>query len=260
MAIDETAPRSRRALLAAAAGAAGAIAASAAIPGSIRAADPDDVVKGTDNPTTATTTVTNSGDDSTAIAGHATGIGHGYGVEGTSTGGAGVFGWSVSAPDWDPPFEPANTAVTGVFGSAPAGNGVDTYGAGVWGYSPDAGVYGSGSTGVEGYGGYGVAGYSNGLAGGIGVFAFSPNNTAIALHAQGKVHFSRSGRKKVTSGKASIVVTLAGVTASSKVFAVFASNESGRWVRAVVPASGKFTVYFNTRLSSAAYVSWFVLD
>jgi hypothetical protein len=260
MAIDETAPRSRRALLAAAAGAAGAIAANAAIPGSIRAADPDDVVKGTDNATTSTTTITNTGDDSTAFAGHANGIGYGYGVEGTSAGAAGVFGWSISAPEWDPPFEPSYTAVTGVFGSAPAGDHVNTYGSGVWGDSPDAGVYGSGSIGVEGYGGYGVAGYSNGLTGGIGVLASSPNNTAVALHAEGKVHFSRSGRKKVSAGKASIAISLAGVTSSSKVFAVFATSESGRWVRAVVPASGRFTVYFNTKLASAAYLSWFVLD
>lgn len=260
MTMDETATRSRRALLAAAAGAAGVIAANAALPGTVRAADPDDVVKGADNPTTATTSVTNSGDDSTALAGHATGIGYGYGVEGTSAGGAGVFGWSVSAPDWEPPFDAAYTAVTGVFGFAPAGDGENTYGSGVWGDSPDTGVYGSGSIGVEGNGGYGVAGFTNGLPGGIGVLASSPSNAAVALHAEGKVHFSRSGRKKVAKGKASVAVTLAGVTTGSKVFALFATNESGRWVRAVVPASGRFTVYFNTRVTSAAYLSWFVLD
>ena len=50
------------------------------------------------------------------------------------------------------------------------------------------------------------------------------------------------------------------MTTSSKVFAVLATAESGRWVRAVVPAAGKFTVYLNTTLASRATVAWFVLD
>jgi hypothetical protein len=261
MSTDETTPRSRRALLAAAAGAAGALAASAAVPAAMRAADPDDVVKGVDNATTATTTVTDTGEGSTAFAGHATGTGTGYGLEGTALGAAGVFGWSVSAPDWggDPPFDPAFTLYAGVFGSSPTG--VDPYwGTGVWGDSPDTGVYGSGSIGVEGYGGLAVAGFANGTTGSTALYGESPDNSSYALYTKGKVHFNRSGRKSVSAGKSSIVHSLSGVTSGSKVFAVLASNESGRWVRAVVPASGKFTVYFNTRLSSRASVSWFVLD
>ena len=94
---DETtaAPRSRRALLTGAAATAAALAASAALPLGVSAADPDDVVKGVDNATTATTSVTNSTADSTALAGAA--VGTGYGVQGSSTGGAGLFGWSVEA-------------------------------------------------------------------------------------------------------------------------------------------------------------------
>jgi hypothetical protein len=259
MSVQDPTPRSRRAILTAAAGAAGALAASAVVPARIAAADPDDVVMGVDNPTTATTTLTNSAADSTALAGHATGTGAGYGVEGTSAGGAGVFGWSVAAPDWGAPFDPAATRYTGVFGSAPAGD--DTIaGSGVWGDSPEIGVAGTGGTGVDGYGGWGVAGSTNGLPGGIGVYAYTPNTSTFALYADGKVHFSRSGRKAMASRKSSLKVTLAGVTTGSKVFAVLATSEPGRYVRAVVPATGSFTVYLNATLASSAVVAWFVLD
>ena len=118
MATDELKPRSRRALLAAAAGAAGALAASAAMPLTAAADDPNDVVKGVDNATTATTSISFTGTDSTALAGRATGAGANYGTVGTSTNGAGVLGWSVSPPDpsW---FQREYTAYTGVFGYAP---------------------------------------------------------------------------------------------------------------------------------------------
>jgi hypothetical protein len=260
MSTEPLAPRTRRALLAAAAGAGAALAASAAAPAAMLAADPNDVVKGVDNATTATTSVTNSGGDSTAFAGHATGTGTGYGVLGTSSGGAGVVGFSITTPDWDPPFDPSIVTYTGVFGFAPPGDQATTFGAGVWGDSQNIGVYGSGGTGVYGYGGIGVVGEANSLANSVGVLGYAPSTSQWALVANGKVSFSRSGRKAVSSGKANVVVNLSGVKSSSLVFAVLATSESGRWVRAVVPASGKFTVYFNTSLNSSASVSWFVLD
>ena len=89
------APRSRRALLAAAAGTAAAFAAPAALPLTAGAVDPDPVLKGDDNATTADTSITDSGADSTAVIGNATGTGFGYGVLGTSTAAGGVVGWSV---------------------------------------------------------------------------------------------------------------------------------------------------------------------
>ena len=259
MSTEPAAPRTRRAILAAAAGAAGALAASAAAPAAMLATDPNDVVKGTDNATTTTTSVTNSGAGSTAFAGHATGSGSGYGVEGTSSGGAGVFAWSAAAPDWDPPFEASDTAYTGVFGYSPS-SPTETFGTGVWGDSPDTGVYGSGSTGVYGYGGSGVVGEANEVADSVGVLGYAPTSGQYALAALGKVHFSRSGRKSIADGKSNVVVNLSGVKSSSLVFAVLATSESGRWVRAVVPAAGKFTVYLNASLRSSASVSWFVLD
>ena len=51
-----------------------------------------------------------------------------------------------------------------------------------------------------------------------------------------------------------------GTGGSRKIFAVLATSEPGRYVRAVVPAAGKFTVYLNTTLTSSAVLSWFILD
>ena len=255
---DDLQPRSRRALLAAAAGAAGALAAGAAMPLAAAAADPNDVVKGVNNPTTTTTSVTDSGAGSTAVSGRATGTGAGYGLEGTSAGGAGVLGWSVSAPAAG--FLPSYTAYTGVFGFAPAHPGTDGVGTGVWGDSPDIGVYGSGGLGVLGYGGVGVEGDANSASGSVGVWAWAPTTSQVALKVTGKVSLSRSGRHAMASGTSSKGVSLTGVTTTSKVFAVLSTSESGRYVRAVVPAAGKFTIYLNTALTSSAVVSWFVLD
>jgi hypothetical protein len=55
-------------------------------------------------------------------------------------------------------------------------------------------------------------------------------------------------------------VNLAGVSFSSLVFAVLRSNRSGRYVRAVVPTTGYFTIYLNTTVTSSTYVVWFVLN
>ena len=260
MATDIDAPRTRRAILAAAAGGAAALAASAALPLTTAAA-PANVQTETDNASTDRTAITNSGADSNAFEGHATGTGTGYGLEGTALGAAGVFAWSVSDPAtyWDPAFDPAATNYTGVFGSAPASATDTAVGTGVWGDSPDIGVYGSGSVGVEGYGGWGVAGYANGTSGSIGVYA-QADLPSRALYVDGKTHFSRSGRSTIGAGRSSITINLTGTSSASRVFAVLHSNRAGRYVRAVVPTTGKFTIYLNTTVTSATYVAWFVLD
>jgi hypothetical protein len=226
------------------------------------AADPNDVVMGAANATTATTAINNSADNSTAFAAAAQGTGTGFGLQGTSVLGAGVVGWSVGGPV----VTPAELPYTGVFGSAPHSADVNFIGSGVWGDSPDTGVYGSGSTGVWGYGGIGVYGY-----GGIGVYGESASTSAgvvalaksptdLALDVRGKVKFSRSGRSTIGAGKSNLAVTLAGVSTSSRVFAVLHSNRTGRWVQSVVPATGKFTIYLNGTVTSSTYVAWFVLN
>lgn len=257
MSQEPDSPRSRRAILTAAAASAAAVAASAILPRVASAHDPDDVALNLPNATTATTSITNATADNDALSGNAAGFG--FGLLGTSAAGGGIVGWSVRAPDVSL-FPPSALAVTGIFGSAPAGDGVTTVGTGVWGDSPDIGLYGSGSTGVYGYGGIGVEGDANAVPGSVGVRAWAPSTAQLALKVTGKVQFSRSGRQAMSTGKSSVVKTLAGVTSTSKVFAVLATSESGRYVRAVVPAAGKFTIYLNTTLTSSAVVSWFVLD
>lgn len=260
MASDSSALRSRRALLTAAAGSAAAVVASAALPLGVAAA-PTAMSTEQDNPSAADTSITDSGADSTAFTAKATGTGAGFGLQGTSLGGGGVVGWSVSDPtSYWPSFDPAFTQYAGVFGSAPAYPEPDFLATGVWGDSPDIGVYGSGTYGALGFGAIGVWGEANTNPGSIGVHAFAPTTGQTALKVTGKVSFSRSGRTNIASGKSSIVISLAGVAANSRVFAVLASNRSGRYVRAVVPAAGKFTVYLNTTVTSTTVVTWFVLD
>ena len=252
--------RSRRALLAAAAGSAAALAASAALPLAASAA-PTAMSTEQDNPSAANTSVTDSGAGSTAFAGNATGTGAGYGLLGTSTGGGGVVGWSVSPPtSYWPTFDPAFTQYTGVFGSSPTAPDPDFVATGVWGDSPDIGVYGSGGAGVQGFGAVGVDGWANNGAGSIAVRATAPTVGQYGLKVTGKVSFNRAGRASIGAGKSTLTVSMSGVTASSRVFAMLASNRSGRYVRAVVPASGKFTIYLNTTVTSSTAVAYLVLD
>ena len=247
------APRSRRALLAAAAGGAAALAASAAMPLSLAAHDADDVQLGTANASTATTSIADSTADSDAFAASAEGTG--IGLSGTSTGGAGVWAWSISAPPgWDPTFG----SYTGVYGFSPASPTTDTVGTGVFGDSDDWGIYGQGNIGIYGYGNVGVVGESAGAQ--AGVVALGASASSVALEVIGRAKFSRSGRTSMGKGKSSLKVTLAGTTTSSHVFAVMGSVQTGRYVRAVVPASGSFTVYLNTTTTAAAYIHWFVIN
>ena len=140
-----------------------------------------------------------------------------------------------------PEFLPDFTTHTGVFGSAPEGDGISSFGTGVWGTSPNIGVYGSGGAGVYGYGGNGVVGESAGSA--AGVLAVASSATGLGLEVQGKVKFSRSGRATLGAGRSNIRVNLAGVTTSSRVFAVLHSNRTGRWVQSVSrpPATSRST-------------------
>ena len=134
-------------------------------------------------------------------------------------------------------------------------------GTGVWGDSADFGVYGTGSVGVYGYAesGIGVIGESDSTST-PAIIAYGATASSPALEVQGKVKFNRAGRKTIGAGKSTLVVTMAGVTTTSKVLAVLNSNRSSRYVRAVVPATGKFTIYLNSSVSSSTYVAYFVFD
>jgi hypothetical protein len=253
---NASAPRSRRALLAAAAGGAAALAASAALPLTAMAANGEPVLQGhgsPENDTTGTTSINNSMPNSDAFAAQAAGTG--FGITGSSTGGAGIVGWSIS----DPNLPPANGAYTGIYGWSPAGPIDGPVGAGVVGESEDWGVYGHGYVGVYGYGANGVVGEASSVSG-AGVTAYGLGANDLALDVVGKVRFNRSGRTSVAAGQSTKTIKLAGVSSSSRVFAVLHSNRSGRYVRAVVPTAGSFKIYLNATVSSSTYVAWFVLN
>ena len=240
MASDPNAPRSRRALLTAAAGGAAALAASAAMPLTTMAA-PVNLQTEQDNPTIDTTSVTQS------AAAHVA-----FKARTTNTDAAGLVGSTGDETDID-----AETPFTGVYGFSQADDEAGL-GSGVWGSSPDTGVVGSGSTGVLGFGTTAVVGIGD--PGGIGVVAVGDTATDLGLYVDGKVHFTRSGRASIGTGKSSVKVTLPGTTSQSRVFALLHSNRSSRWVRAVVPTTGSFTIYLNASMTQATYVAWFVID
>lgn len=259
--------RTRRSLLTAAAGGAAALAVGAIKPGAVAAGVPEPVIQDTDNATVAATGVTNATNDVNALYGTASASG--TGVEGNSETGKGVRGHSADTSDPETNTENAgvvgiagdvggvnsNIALTGVYGYADPSLVDGFVGAGVWGDSADWGVIGSGSGGVLGDGVIGVYGFT-GAGDGFGVLAEAGETSALALGVAGKAVFSRSGRTTVNSGSKKKVVTLAGATTNTLVFAVLAQNRDGRYVRAAVPESGKFTVYLNANVGKDTKVSW----
>jgi hypothetical protein len=278
--------KSRRALLAATVGgAAAALAATAAAPASVLAGLDGDVVLGATNSSATTTEIDASAANVDAFKGTATGTGSGVvatsvngpAVDATATGTGSAVGASAadgpaviaskSAPDTTAVVYATSgttgaatldeTPFTGVYGFTETDP--EILGTGVWGDSADVGVYGSGGTGTIGYGFWGVYGESA-SPGGIGIYAFASSTDRRALYVDGKVGFRRSGKATISAGHSSIVVNLTGVSASSMVFAQIASNRSGRWVRAVVPTTGKFTVYLNTTVTAATFVIWWVIN
>jgi hypothetical protein len=262
---EDTKLRSRRSLLAAAAAGAAAAAASSIAPAKVAAASTTMMTE-VDNATVATTSISKSAASTATFVANAIGSNaieantdQGTGVTGASTdtsdpagntrnaGVVGVAGLTSSIAD--------NIGLTGVYGYADASPDPSFVGAGVWGDSPDIGVVGSGATGVQGIGFWGVQGYAN-QSGAIAVYAQSDNSAARALRVEGRAEFTRSGRTTIASGASTKKVSLFGCTSSSLVIAVLASNRSGRYIRAVVPSTGYFTIYLNTSVTSTTNISW----
>jgi hypothetical protein len=262
---DETKLRSRRSILAAAAAGAAAAAAATIRPATVAAASTA-VLTEVNNPTGATTAITNSV-PSFALVGNVAGAG--TGLKGHSDSGIGTLGDSADTSDpatntqnagvvgvaGDVSSVAENIGLTGVYGYADASPADTFVGAGVWGDSPDIGVVGTGATGVQGIGIWGLQGYTQ-EPGGIAVYAQSADDGARALRVEGRAEFTRSGRLTMASGTSSKKVTLAGCTSSSLIMAVMASNRTGRYVRAVVPAAGSFTIYLNGTLPSNTNIAW----
>ena len=249
MAPDPNALRSRRALLTAAAGGAAAVVATAAAPASVLAL-PTAVLTETANTSTAQTSLTMTSATATDVA---------FKVSSTTNTAA-----SLIATDGDTTNIATDTGFTGVYGWAEGAPSDDPnhIGSGVWGDSDDLGVVGTGSIGVEGDGFFGVLGVGANDPAAVGVLATGWDGTGnyIALDVRGKAKFSRSGRTTIGTGKSSVKINLAGVSFSSLVFAVLRSNRTNRYVRAVVPTTGSFTIYLNAAVTSSSYVVWFVVN
>jgi hypothetical protein len=293
MSADNSALRSRRAILASALGGLGAVvAAKLANPVNVSAATGDPLVIDSANTGSDTTLLTTSGSGE-ALAG----VGDGGGLSGTSGAAVGVRGHnSVTEPSTfedftnntgvmgtagDTPFMSPNTDETGVYGYAnlsPSSSGVwgeSTEGAGVIG-TGDTGVYGSGYFGVYAYGRVGVTGdvdtTSTGVYGfvgaalaptptpGVAVEARSASTAQIALNVLGRVKFNRSGRTYVATNASSRKITMAGVSTSSYIIATLQTRRSGVYVHAVVPAAGYFTIYLNKAVTANTYVGYLVIN
>ena len=248
MASDPNAPRSRRALLTAAAGGAAAVAATAAMPLTTLAADDDPVLVGHAHTGATETSITTTSADAINDPQIA------FKARLTGTEAAALVGTTGDETN----SSVDDTSWTGVYGWCPTNPDTSFFSTGLWGDGEDVGSYGSGSIGVMGDGAIGVVGRAD--VGGIGVQARNFDPTSVGLQVVGKVLFSRSGRSTIGAGRSSIKINLAGTTSSSRVFAVLHSNRSGRYVRAVVPTTGSFTVYLNTTVTAASYVAWFVIN
>ncbi|HEX9377451.1 MAG TPA: hypothetical protein VGB19_14595 [Actinomycetota bacterium] len=148
----------------------------------------------------------------------------GYGVEGRTVKGTGVYGH--------------NTGSTGI---------------GVWGQT---GGVGSGVFGEATTNGVGVFGDS---ASGTGVQARSA--TGPALNVIGKARFSRSGLAFLPSGSNHVTVNMSGATTGSMILATV-QQQGAFFVKNVVPATGSFTIYLNKAPASGytVIVAYFVLN
>jgi hypothetical protein len=189
-----------------------------------------------------------------AVHGHA---GEGAGVMGTSDTSVGAYAvvGDATAAQVSP-----NTDYTGVYGFVD-GTGVPPgfFATGVWGDSfSGEGVFGSGSIGVAGVGGFGVAGFSD-VPGGIGVLADS-TAPAIALHVNGKAHFSRSGKASVGRTRTYVSVSVPGATGASMVLATIQANKLGLYVKGAVATTNRITIYLSKKPPVTVKVAWIVLD
>jgi hypothetical protein len=290
MSVDSSAPRSRRAVLAAALGGLGAVVVSRFVtPEAVKAADGDAVLVGSARTGATETSITVSGSANAIVGSSDTGTGlRGASTStaiadlanpGSATGMIGTAG--ATGTPGDPGGTALNTSETGVYGFANTSSGSN----GIWGDSfGGAGVFGTGDTGVYGSGYWGVYGTGTiavmgdgtatetgvyGFAGnvsappppaGVGVQATAGSTAQTALNVTGKAKFSRSGRTSVTAGHYSKKVTMAGVTTASYIIATLQTRRTGVYVHAVVPAAGYFTIYFNKTVSSTTYVGYLVIN
>jgi hypothetical protein len=265
--------RSRRELLAAAAGGVLALVAGAiGHPPPVRAADGEAVLVGGEYDSTSATRITNSSpristavegtpawDSSTAFRGDSP---HGIAVHGVSDSYVGVWGHSASVVG----VRGTSDSGRAVVGSSSSGAGVvgySTSGPGVAGQSPTQGVLGSSAAGVairaetaSGFGVYSQADSGTGL--------YGRSSTGYALRTSGRLRFDKSsGVATVAAGTKSVVVTPGFELApTTKVLATLQGSAGGTTTIhrvAVNATAGTFTLYLTANATTAVHVAWLAL-
>ncbi|MCI4353965.1 MAG: hypothetical protein L3K06_01195 [Thermoplasmata archaeon] len=97
---------------------------------------------------------------------------------------------------------------------------------------------------------------------GTGVHARSTSGNALVV--EGKATFTRSGRAAVASGNSSVdVVVPGGLGGTPLGFANLITYRSGTFVTAVrlnYPSSGRVRIYLNKSVTGTTFVAWLVLD
>lgn len=283
--------RSRRLLLAGAAGALGLLAGEAIAPATPAQAGTDgDVVLGALNNASTTTTIdtVTSGQDTVAFAAAdartlsvqndslsqtvlAINNGGGAALFGFS-GGEGVYGQSGITLGTKPGQTrngvhgvTDSQADSGVWGEAVGG------GVGVAGATSTVGIAGNPAvTGVNLGSGPGVKGESRGggtavhgvtASGGIGVLA-QASGGGTALEVSGPALFSRSGLVTITGQGSATVSVLGGLSASALVLALLQTPVTDLWVRAAEPdqVTGEITIHLNRAPVRSVKVAWFVVN
>jgi hypothetical protein len=285
--------RSRRVLLAGAAGALGLLAGEAIAPATAAQAgtDGDVVLGGLNNASTTTTIQTiSSGQDTVALAAadartlsmvneglsqtvFAANSGGGAALYGLSAGGGeGLYGQS-GITSGTRPGQTRNgvhgvsdsPTDSGVWGEA-VGGGVGVAGAtstfGVNGNPAVTGVNLGSGPGVKGEsrgGGIAVEGLTG--SGGIGVFA-EASSGGTALEVSGPALFNRSGMVTITGQAAATVSVPGGLSSSALVLALLQTSVANLWVRAAEPnqANGEITIYLNRAPARSVSVAWFVVN
>ena len=262
--------RSRRELLAVAAGGVVALVAAAmGRPLPTRAANGDPVLVGGEYTATTVTKITNRtprdgslpldmssggalrGDSSSGIAIH--GVSDSYaGVWGESTSLIGVRGVSTSG-----------TGITGSSGSGVGISGVSLSTVGVAGQGPTVGVGGNSDAGVavrgdtsSGFGLYGRAVSGTGL--------YGSSSTGHALRTSGRLRFDKaSGSATVAGGTKSVVVKPGfDLPRTTKVLVTLQGSAGGLTTvhRVTVnPTAGTFTVHLTADARRAVRVAWLAL-
>ena len=284
--------RSRRVLLAGAAGALGVLAGEAIAPAASAQAGTDgDVVLGTLNIASSATTIETiaSGQDTMALAAgdartlalqndslanqtvFAANDGNGAALFALA-GGEGLYGQSGITAGTRPGLTrngvhgvTDSPSDSGVWGEATGG------GVGVAGATSTSGISGNPAvTGVNVGSGPGIKGESRGggaavlgqaVSGGTGVLA-EASAGGTALGVSGPAVFSRSGLVTITGQATATVSVPGGLSASALALAVLQTAVTNLWVSAaeVNPVTGEITIHLNRAPARSVKVAWFVVN